>query len=84
MLTNDNKMAKVKDDKHGKVILLSLKAADVKKNMIKLKCVKKNICSMPDNYIFKNMQIYIFSINININRNVQALMKNAKCQKILI
>ena len=37
MLTNDNKMAKVKDDKHGKVILLSLKAADVKKNMIKLK-----------------------------------------------
>ena len=45
MLTNDNKMAKVKDDKHGKVILLSLKAADVKKNMIKLKIITlKQLC----------------------------------------
>lgn len=43
MLTNDNKMAKVKDDKHGKVILLSLKAADVKKNMIKLKITTLSI-----------------------------------------
>jgi hypothetical protein len=55
LLSNENKLAKVKDDKNGKVILLNLKAIDIKKLPIKFKilsiattmhiglCIKSNI-----------------------------------------